>query len=217
MALDNKYNQYLFVDFNIYIKFNCFRFEMINHTEPMDDDEFDQNAMSVDLDWGEHTQATEDMQPTTDEPLHQEVNQSEPSHVQSYSDIHVTDGFGIHILGRSFGVKTAVWYMMVWIRTDKVIHQKWIMLDFDPSQDMYDYEIEVIEDLTTMEDHWIVNILADGIFVSELIGVVLPEQFTIKIRNWNYENHIYLIHDPFNPFIAENVIGEVKIPLPQVK
>ena len=57
----------------------------------------------------------------------------------------------------------------------------------------------------------------DGEFKEELVGVVLPDKYTVKVRNWNYNNYIPAITDPFNPFTTEGVMKEISIPLPQVR
>ena len=45
------------------------------------------------------------------------------------------------------------------------------------------------------------------------------EQFTIltiKVQNWNYDDYIQPIIDPFNPFQTVAVLDEIMVPLPQV-
>ena len=192
-----------------------FRFDLINHTEPLDDEAFDRNADSIDIDWGEYTEASHSPFLTTTYPPHND-NQTETSHVEKHSDIYITDGFGIHFLGRSFGVKTVVWYLLVWVRTNKDVYQKWVMLDFDPSKGMHDYELEVERDMNTKDTLWNIRIVVDGEFRSEM-RMELPETFTIKIKIWNYGDHINEITDPFTPFQTECIIEEVMVPLPQVQ
>ena len=83
-----------------------FRFKMVNHTNRMADDDFNDQAEEGDIDWGEEANNDTDVLPTTLLPTttpQQESNSSDASTIIRTTDVFSTDGFGLHFVGQAFG------------------------------------------------------------------------------------------------------------------
>ena len=91
------------------------------------------------------------------------------------------------------------------------------MLDENPTTSLHLYELEIAQDDSTSDDQWSMMLYVDGEFKDELSGLQLPKELSVKIRNWNYDNYVPPITDPFNPFRTESVISAVRVPVPQVR
>ena len=105
---------------------------------------------------------------------------------------------------------------MLWLRIQRRVYQEWVLLDFDPADAQHLYDIEVHRDGSTSDDLWNIALYVDGDYKTELSGLQLPKELSVKIRNWNYDNYIPRITNPFDTFKTESIITEVMVPLPQV-
>ena len=106
---------------------------------------------------------------------------------------------------------------MLWVRVEQRISYEWVLLYDDPSLRLHLYELDVQQDESTTADLWNLGLYMDGEFKTELSGLKLPKELSVKIRNWNYENYMPPITDPFNPFHTTSIISQVLVPLPQVR
>ena len=120
---------------------------MINYTEPMDEDDFNKVADSIEIDWDPEiypnaTDATHGPTTETPEPIKNGTKAADPEEI---IDIYKTDGFGLHFIGMPFGANNQIWFMMLWVRRESRVSQEWVLLDFDPSDEMHKYQLQVQE------------------------------------------------------------------------
>ena len=79
---------------------------MVNYTDFMAVDDFEKIAEEIDIDWDKQPGNDTDEDVTTEPPWNTpppQRNVTGDGTLRNPIDVHVTDGFGLHIVGHSFG------------------------------------------------------------------------------------------------------------------
>jgi hypothetical protein len=75
---------------------------MINYTDFIPDEDFDEVAESIDIDWDQKPSNTTEP-PVTEPPYRPSNDTGDGSKIDVPMDIHDTNGFGLNFVGHNFG------------------------------------------------------------------------------------------------------------------
>ena len=129
----------------------------------------------------------------------------------------VVPALGFHILGFSISNTTEEWYLMMWVKSDRGYTEQWLRLNANPTlaPGML-YTIELVREQSYGGDIWNLKLFVNSELMTTIDGIVPPtENATIVIRNWNYQDYVPALTDPFEPFYSITSVQQVNVAMSQ--
>ena len=123
-------------------------------------------------------------------------------------------GFGFHIFGYKSGHGSGKWYCLFWVKDKNHAQEKWLPLDFDPTEFGNEYKIWLQRENDYVRDiSYRVSFQINGKQQIDINGLQLLSKSKTFFYVWNYDNYFPPIRDSFHPFNEKAVIEDFKIPI----